>query len=110
MKKVRNLLLVLLAAVLCLLLLTGCGEKDVTVSVEMGMPKLLFSLSSAPLLLIPLAIVAAVAAFIAFIQNEKNVGMLFSFVAAVSYLPPTLLVSLTMRLLNLPRRTLLLLL
>ena len=30
MKKVRNLLLVLLAAVLCLLLLTGCGEKDVT--------------------------------------------------------------------------------
>ena len=27
MKKVRNLLLVLLAAVLCLLLLTGCGEK-----------------------------------------------------------------------------------
>ena len=34
MKKVRNLLLVLLAAVLCLLLLTGCGEKDVTVSVH----------------------------------------------------------------------------
>lgn len=59
--------------------------KDVTVSVGMGMPKLLFSLSSAPLLLIPLAIVAAVAAFIAFIQNEKNVGMLFSFVAAVSF-------------------------
>ena len=59
--------------------------KDVTVSAEMGMPKLLFSLSSAPLLLIPLAIVAAVAAFIAFIQNEKNVGMLFSFVAAVSF-------------------------
>ncbi len=35
MKKVRNLLLVLLAAVLCLLLLTGCGEKDVTVSVTL---------------------------------------------------------------------------
>ena len=28
--------------------------KDVTVSLEMGLPKLLFSLSSAPLLLIPL--------------------------------------------------------
>ena len=36
MKKVRNLLLVLLAAVLCLLLLTGCGEKDVTVSVTLA--------------------------------------------------------------------------
>ena len=35
MKKARNLLLVLLAAVLCLLLLTGCGEKDVTVSVTL---------------------------------------------------------------------------
>ena len=29
--------------------------KDATVSIQMGMPKLLFSLSSAPLLLIPLA-------------------------------------------------------
>ena len=59
--------------------------KDVTVSVEMGLPKLLFSLSSAPLLLIPLAMVAAVAAFIAYIQGEKNVGMLFSFVATVAF-------------------------
>lgn len=59
--------------------------KDTTVAIEMGMPKLLFSLSSAPLLLIPLALVAAVAAFIAFIQDEKNVGMLFSFVATVAF-------------------------
>ena len=59
--------------------------KDTTVAIEMGMPKLLFSLSSAPLLLIPLALVAAVAAFIAFIQEEKNVGMLFSFVATVAF-------------------------
>ncbi len=36
MKKTRNLLLVLLAAMLCLLLLTGCGEKDVTVSVTLA--------------------------------------------------------------------------
>ena len=36
MKKTRNLLLVLLAAALCLLLLTGCGEKDVTVSVTLA--------------------------------------------------------------------------
>ena len=59
--------------------------KDTTVAIEMGMPKLLFSLSSAPLLLIPLALVAAVAAFIAFIHEEKNVGMLFSFVATVAF-------------------------
>ena len=59
--------------------------KDTTVAIEMGMPELLFSLSSAPLLLIPLALVAAVAAFIAFIQDEKNVGMLFSFVATVAF-------------------------
>ena len=58
---------------------------ETTVSIEMGMVKLLFSLSSAPLLLIPLSIVAAVAAFIAYSQNEKNVGMLFSFVAAVTF-------------------------
>ena len=59
--------------------------KDTTVAIEMGMPKLLFSLSSAPLLLIPLALVAAVAAFIAFIHDEKNVGMLFSFVATAAF-------------------------
>lgn len=59
--------------------------KDTTVAIEMGMPKLLFSLSSAPLLLIPLALVAAVAAFIAYIQGEKNVGMLFSFIATLTF-------------------------
>ena len=59
--------------------------KDATVSIQMGMPKLLFSLSSAPLLLIPLALIAAGAAFIALLQGERNVGMLFGFVATVSF-------------------------
>ncbi len=59
--------------------------KDATVSIEMGMPKLLFSLSSAPILLIPIALIAAAAAFIAFIQDEKNVGMLFSFIATLAF-------------------------
>ena len=59
--------------------------KDTTVAIEMGMPKLLFSLSSAAILLIPIALVAAGAAFIAFIQEEKNVGMLFGFVATVAF-------------------------
>ena len=59
--------------------------KDATVSIEMGLPKLLFSLSSGPILLIPLTLIAAAAAFIAFIQDEKNVGMLFSLVATVCF-------------------------
>ena len=59
--------------------------KDVTVTIEMGMAKLLFSLSSAAILLLPIALLAAGAAFIAFIQDEKNVGMLFAFVATVAF-------------------------
>ncbi len=59
--------------------------KDATVSIEMGLPKLLFSLSSGPILLIPMALIAAGAAFIAFIQDEKNVGMLFSFIATLCF-------------------------
>ncbi len=59
--------------------------KDTTVAIEMGLPKLLFSLSSAAILLIPIALVAAGAAFIAFIQGEKNVGMLFGFIATVAF-------------------------
>ena len=59
--------------------------KDTTVAIEMGLPKLLFSLSSAAILLIPIALVAAGAAFIAFIQGEKNVGMLFSFIATAAF-------------------------
>ena len=59
--------------------------KDTTVAAEMGLPQLLFSLSSAAILLIPVALVAAGAAFIAFIQGEKNVGMLFSFVATLAF-------------------------
>ena len=35
MKKIRKLLLVTLAAALCALLLTGCGEKEVSVSVTL---------------------------------------------------------------------------
>lgn len=59
--------------------------NETTVSIQMGMPKLFFSLSSAPLLLIPLALVAAAAAFIALIQGERNVGMMLSFVSAAAF-------------------------
>lgn len=59
--------------------------KETTVTIEMGMPKLLFSLSSAAILLIPLALVAAGAAVIALAQNERNVGALFAGVAFVAF-------------------------
>ncbi len=59
--------------------------KDVTASTQMSMPKLLFSLSSASLLLIPLSICAMVAAFIAFIQDERNVGALLAAVSFVTF-------------------------
>lgn len=59
--------------------------KDVQVSVQMGLPKLLFSLSSASILLIPLALCATLAAIVALVQNEKNVGMLFASISFVSF-------------------------
>lgn len=59
--------------------------KETTVSIQMGLPQLLFSLSSAPILLIPVAIVAAGAAFIAFHNKQNNVGMLFSLISMVCF-------------------------
>ena len=53
--------------------------------IQMGMPKLLFSLSSASILLIPLALCAMIAAVIALAQNERNVGMLFAGIGFVSF-------------------------
>lgn len=59
--------------------------KETTAVIQMGMPKLLFSLSSASILLIPLAVCAMIAAIIALIQNERNVGFLFSAIAFVAF-------------------------
>ncbi|MGN0997598.1 MAG: carbohydrate ABC transporter permease [Candidatus Ventricola sp.] len=59
--------------------------KDTQAVTQMGMPKLLFSLSSASILLIPLALCAMIAAVIALWQNEKNVGMLFAGISFVSF-------------------------
>lgn len=59
--------------------------KDTQAITQMGMPKLLFSLSSASILLIPLALCAMIAAVIALWQNERNVGMLFAGISLVSF-------------------------
>lgn len=59
--------------------------KDITAAVDISMPRVLFSLSSASTLLIPLAICSCIASFIALIKGEKNVGALFGFLAFVSF-------------------------
>lgn len=59
--------------------------KETAVFAEMSLPELLFSLSSASILLIPLSLCAMLAAFVALIQDEKNVGMLFAGISFVSF-------------------------
>jgi multiple sugar transport system permease protein len=59
--------------------------KDTQAVIQMGLPKILFSLSSASILLIPLALCAMLAAVIALVQNEKNVGFLFSAIGFVCF-------------------------
>ena len=59
--------------------------KDVTVETDMKLPALFFSLSSASILLIPLALVGTAAAVIALINGRRNVAMLFAFVTFLSF-------------------------
>ena len=59
--------------------------KETTVTIGMSAPKLLFSLSSASILLIPLSLCAMLAAFIALIQDQRNVGMLFAGISFVTF-------------------------
>ena len=59
--------------------------KETTVGTEMSLPKLFFSLSSASILLIPLALATMVCAFIALLGRQRNVAMMFSLTAFVSF-------------------------
>lgn len=59
--------------------------KETTASIDMSMPAVLFSLSSASTLLLPLSLCAMIAAFIALIQGERNVGMLFAGISTVTF-------------------------
>ena len=55
--------------------------KDTAAVIDMSLPKVLFSLSSASTLLIPLSIFAMVGALIALLCNRRSVGMLFSIIS-----------------------------
>ncbi len=59
--------------------------KEITVTTQMTLPELFFSLSSASILLIPLAVVAMIAAVIAHLCNQRNVGFLFSVISALAF-------------------------
>lgn len=59
--------------------------KEVTVTAQMTLPQLFFSLSSASILLIPLALVTMIAAVIAYLSNQRNVGFLFSVISVLVF-------------------------
>ena len=59
--------------------------KETTVSTYMPLPQLFFSLSSASILLIPVALVCMVCALIALLGRQRNVAMMFSIVAFLSF-------------------------
>lgn len=59
--------------------------KDTTVSTEMTLVQVLFSLSTASTLLIPLAICSILASLVALLKKQQNVGMLFALISFVSF-------------------------
>jgi hypothetical protein len=59
--------------------------KEVTAVAEMTLPQLFFSLSSASILLIPLAIATMIAAVIAYLSGRRNVGFAFSLVSFLAF-------------------------
>ena len=59
--------------------------KEITAAVDMTLPQLFFSLSSASILLIPLAVVTMVLAIVAYLGKRRNVGFAFSVIAFVTF-------------------------
>ncbi|WP_102410782.1 ABC transporter permease subunit [Beduinella massiliensis] len=59
--------------------------KETAAAVEMSMPKVLFSLSSASILFIPLSLCAMIGALIALLRKQDNVGMLFAGISCVCF-------------------------
>lgn len=65
---------------------TATLKEEMTATVRVSLPRVFFSLSSGPILLIPVALCAMVIALISFIKGRRGVGMMFSAVAALSFL------------------------
>lgn len=69
--------------------LAGAGGtttvKEITATVDMTLPQLFFSLSSASILLLPLSVVAMVLAIVAYLGKRRNVGFAFSVISFVTF-------------------------
>lgn len=77
---------ILFMVLFCLSSVSGqTTVKEITCAVDMTLPQLFFSLSSASILLIPLAIVTMIAAVIAYLCNQRNVGFAFSLCSFVVF-------------------------
>ncbi len=59
--------------------------KETTVTTTMALPKLFFSLSSASILLIPLAVACMICAAAALLGRQRNVAMMFSAVSFAAF-------------------------
>ena len=77
---------ILFIVLFCLSSVTGTATvKEVAATTQMTLPQLFFSLSSASILLIPLAIVTMIAAIVAQLAGQRNVGFMFSVVSFVAF-------------------------
>lgn len=77
---------ILFIVLFCLSAVTGTATvKEVTATAQMTLPQLFFSLSSASILLIPLAIVTMIAAIVAHLAGQRNVGFMFSVVSFIAF-------------------------
>ena len=84
--RISALLGVLFLILFCFSGVTGTTTvKEISAHTEMTFPSLFFSLSTASILLIPLAVVSMIAAIIAHLCKQRNVGFLFSLVSFVSF-------------------------
>ncbi len=85
--KIASLTGILFLVLFCLSGLTGqTTVKDITVATQMTLPQLFFSLSSASILLIPLALATMIIAIIAYLCSQRNVGFLFSLISLITFI------------------------
>ena len=84
--KVAALLALAFIVLFCLSGVTATTTvKETAATIEVSMPQVLFSLSSASVLLIPLSMCAMVGALIALMRKQENVGMLFAGISCVCF-------------------------
>ena len=87
----RSKLAVVLAVAFLIVFFTGAVTASMTVKgteaiVKVGLGKVMFSLSSAAVLLLPITLTTMMFALLAHLHDRRNVGFLFSIVSVVCFL------------------------